>query len=70
MTLHRTQYGLLVSVEIIRDTNTDTATVVVHAPMYTNKLWTMSHSYKSSAYSDHDILNDRDFTTVMCNRYQ
>ena len=69
MTLHPTPYGLKVSVEIVRDTDTDTARVVVHAPLYVNKQWTMSHSYASSYYSDHDILNDRDFIAVMREHY-
>lgn len=70
MTLHPTPYGLKVSVEIVRDTTTDTARVVVHAPLYVNKQWTMPHCYKSTAYSDHAILQDHDFTRVMCNHYR
>jgi len=62
-------FGSMVSVEIVRNTNTDTATVNVHAPLYKNKLWTMTHSYKASQFSDYQIISDRDFVTTMCKHY-
>jgi len=67
---HKTKFGLNVSVEIIRNNETDTAYVHVHAPMYMDKHWVMNHSYKSSAFSDHKILNDWDFVTVMSKHYK
>lgn len=67
--MYKTPYGLKVSVEIVRDTATDTARVVVHAPLYVIKQWTMSHSYKASEFSDHEILRDHDFVRVMSKRY-
>lgn len=35
--IYPTKYGLDVSVEILRDTETDTAQVKIYAPMYVNK---------------------------------
>ena len=58
-------FGFKVSVEICRDIETDTATVIVHAPMYKTKHWKMSQSYKSSQFSDYKIINDYDFIRVM-----
>lgn len=68
--LHKTIYGLDVSVEIVRDSENDTAHVHVHAPMYINKHWVMSHSYKSSEFSDSQILRDCDFVSVMVKHYK
>ena len=65
----KTPFGLDVSVEIVRDKETDTATVEVHAPMYTNKKWLMKHSYKSSQFTDSQILADFDFVSVMTKHY-
>lgn len=62
-------YGLDVSVEIVRDTKTDTAKIHVHAPLYMTKHWIMGHSYKASQFTDHEILRDSDFTTVLCQHY-
>ena len=62
-------FGFKVSVEIVRDIENDSAKVVVHAPIYKNKTWTMTHSYKSSQFSDWQILKDRDFITVLCKAY-
>ena len=62
-------FGSMVSVEIVRDTNTDTATVNVHTPLYKNKLWTMTHSYKASQFSDYKIINDCDFIRVMSKHF-
>lgn len=67
--LHKTRYGLDIAVEIVRDSETDTANVHVHAPLYKVKHWVMAHSYKSSAFTDFQIINDSDFSTVMCNHY-
>lgn len=67
--LHKTRFGLDVSVEIVRNTETDTAHVHVHAPMYVNKHWVMKHSYQSSAFSDSKILRDSDFISVMAKHY-
>ena len=67
--LHKTNFGCEISVEIIRDSETDTARVKVHAPIYKNKLWTMPHSYKSSQFSDFQILHDSDFIRVMFKYY-
>jgi len=65
-----TPYGLDVAVEIVRDAETDTARVNVHAPLYTNKFWTMPHSYKASQFSDFQIINDSDFARVMLTHYR
>jgi hypothetical protein len=65
-----TPYGLNVAVEIVRDSETDTARVIVHAPMYKNKLWTMAHSYRASQFTDFQIINDSNFTTVMLAHYR
>ena len=62
-------FGYKVSVEIVRDIANDIAKVNVHSPLSTNKVWTMPHSYKSSQFSDYQIINDRDFITVMCKRF-
>lgn len=67
--LYSTNYGYKVSVEIVRDTQTDTARVIVHAPMYMRKKWEMSHSYRSSHFSDYEILHDSDFIRVMSGAY-
>lgn len=64
-----TPYGLNVAVEIVRDIQTDTAQVNVYAPLYMVKLWTMPHSYKSSQFTDFEIINDSDFTTTMLKHY-
>jgi hypothetical protein len=66
---HPVKYGLKVSVEIVRDAEADSAKVIVHAPLYVNREWTMKHSYKSSEFSDQMILNDSDFTRVMFNHF-
>ena len=62
-------FGCKVSVEIVRDIKTNTATVNVHAPLYKNKLWAMTHSYKASQFSDYEIINDCDFISVMCKHF-
>lgn len=67
--LHKTNFGMNVSVEIVRDSETDTAYVHVYAPIYTNKHWVMAHSYRSSQFNDYAILKDNDFSTVMCKHY-
>lgn len=67
--LHPTNYGYKISVEIVRDSETDTARVNVHAPLYIKKLWTMPHCYKSSEFLDRDILKDSDFHRVLSNSY-
>lgn len=67
---HKTSFGLDVSVEIVRDAETDTARVDVHAPMYVQKLWTMPHSYTASQFTDFQIINDSDFVRVMLAHYR
>lgn len=62
-------FGLKVSVNIIRDNIKDIAIVQVNAPMYINKQWTMPHSYKSSHFTDNKILNDSDFIRVLSLHY-
>jgi hypothetical protein len=66
---HKTSFGLDVSVEIVRDSETDTANVKVFAPIYVQKVWTMPHSYRSSQFTDHEILKDTDFVSVMTKHY-
>lgn len=66
---HKTSFGLDVSVEIVRNSETDTANVKVFAPMYVKKVWTMPHSYRSSQFSDSQILRDSDFLSVMTKHY-
>lgn len=63
------KYGLKVSAEIIRDNENDNAQVKIHAPCYKNKEYTLSFSYKASAFTDAEILKDRDFNTEMLRRY-
>jgi hypothetical protein len=58
-------FGYKVSVEIVRDIETDTATVIVHAPMYKTTRLTIPHCYKSTQFSDYQIINDHDFISVM-----
>jgi hypothetical protein len=65
----KTNFGCNVSVVIVRDKVTDTASVRVHAPLYVNKEWTMPHSYRSSQFTDHAIINDSDFIRVMFKHY-
>jgi hypothetical protein len=62
-------FGYKVSVEIARNIETNIATVFVHAPMYKNKVWEMSRCYSASQFSDYQIINDRDFITVMCKHF-
>lgn len=62
-------FGYKVSVEIVRDIQNDSAKVNVHSPLYKDKVWAMPHSYKASQFSDYQIINDRDFVTVMCKRF-
>jgi hypothetical protein len=68
--LHKTKFGLDVSIEIVRDSETDSAHVHVHAPIYKNKHWVMAHSYRASEFTDFQIINDADFVSVMCKHYQ
>ena len=63
------KYGLNVSVEIIRDNVSDNAQIKVYAPLYLNKEWFMSHSYRSSQFADNQILNDSDFNSVLSKHY-
>jgi hypothetical protein len=66
---HETKYGFKVEVEIIRNEMEDEAIVIVHCPFYITKQFTMQHCYKSSHFSDHDILNDYDFIRVMSSHF-
>ncbi len=66
---HKTKYGLDVSVEIIRDIETDNARIKVLAPMYMKKEFFLGHSYKSSEFSDYQILNDSDFKRYMLSAF-
>lgn len=66
---YNVKYGLNVSVEIIRDNISDNAQIKVYAPMYLNKEWIMKHSYKSSEFTDYQILNDSDFHSVLSKHY-
>lgn len=63
------KYGINVSVEIIRDNISNSAQIKVIAPMYLNKEWIMKHSYKSSEFTDYQILNDDDFHSVLSKHY-
>lgn len=62
-------YGLKVSVSILRNEDTDTAQVRVHAPMYMRKEWDMPFSYTASQFSDAQILRDHNFTTRMAQAF-
>lgn len=62
-----TKYGFKVSVEIVRKNGS--ASVYVHSPMYTKKLWVMIHPYCCKDFSDAEILDDRDFHRVMCEAF-
>lgn len=66
---YQTKYGFKVSIEIIRDNVSDTAKIKVIAPMYINKEWIMPHSYKSSEFTDYEIMRDTDFITTMLKHY-
>lgn len=59
-----TNFGLDVSVQLIRDESKDIVRVKVLSPMYVEKEWFMDHSY-STSFTDHQILNDSDFIRVM-----
>lgn len=70
-------YGYKVGVKLIRVPvkenggifhETGTVYVEVHAPMYVNKVWRMSHSY-SDVFTDAEILRDRDFIRVMLDHF-
>ena len=67
--IYPTKYGLDVSVEILRDTETDTAQVKIYAPMYVNKEYMLPFSFSSSQFTDAKILKDHDFNTCMLKRY-
>lgn len=69
MTTFPTSYGCKVSIEIERDTETDTAAVNIHAPLYIKKFWKMPHCYKASQFTDLEIINDSDFKRVMCSHF-
>ncbi len=62
-------FGYKVSVEIVRDIANDIAKVNVHSPLSKDKVWTMPHSYKSSQFSDYQIINDGNFIAVMYKRF-
>ena len=64
--MYKVPYGLDVSVEIIQ--RNGNKHVIVNAPMYMNKQWEMLHCY-SSVFSDYEILKDRQFNTVLRERY-
>lgn len=66
---YATSYGYKVEVEIIRDAETDSAVIIVYAPMYINKQWTFPQSYTASQFSDGEILTNRHFQTVMLQHY-
>lgn len=67
--IYPTKYGINVSVEIIREADTDTAFVKVHAPLYIRKEWVMTFCYKSSIFSDCKILMDSSFQNEMIRSY-
>jgi hypothetical protein len=62
-------FGFNVSVEIVRDIQNDSAKVNVHSPLSKDKVWAMPHSYKSSQFSDYQIINDSNFISVMIKRF-
>ena len=62
-------FGFGVSVEIVRDIQNDSAKVNVHSPLSKDKVWAMPHSYKSSQFSDYQIINDSNFISVMIKRF-
>lgn len=63
--IYPVDFGYKVSVEIIRDEETDNAKIKVYSPMYMKKEWTLGLSFRSSSFSDSEILKDRDFQGVM-----
>jgi hypothetical protein len=67
--IYKTDFGYKVSVEILRDVETDSAHIKVHAPFYIKKEWVMGLSFTSSQFSDYEILRDRTFQTVMLQHY-
>jgi len=67
--IYPTKYGYKVSVEILRDAETDHAQVKVHCPMYMKKEFILSVSFTSSQFSDSEILRDHDFNRVMIQHF-
>jgi hypothetical protein len=63
-------FGVDVSVRITRFTERDEARVQVIAPLYMRKEWDMSHSYKSSEFTDQEIMRDGDFLRVLSKAYE
>lgn len=68
--LYKTKFGFNVSVKIVRDSEKDSAKVHVFAPMYIKKHWVMGLSYKSSEFSDSEILRDSNFVSLMEQLYR
>lgn len=68
--IYPTKYGYKVSVEILRDAETDTAQVKVYAPMYKNKEYILPILFTASQFTDGQILKDHDFNNQMLNRYR
>ncbi len=64
------EFGYKVEVEIIRDEETDSATVKVYAPLYIKKEWLFTFSYTSSHFTDYQILRDHNFITTMSQHYR
>lgn len=63
------EFGYKVEVEIIRDEETDSATIKVYAPFYMKKEYVLGISFTSSQFTDSQILRDRDFQKAMLQRY-
>lgn len=67
--IYPTKYGYRVSVEILRDAETDHAQVKVYCPIYVKKEFILSVSFTSSQFTDSEILKDRDFNRVMMGHF-
>lgn len=63
------EYGYKVSAEILRDTETNTAQIKIHAPFYKNKEYMLSFFFKSSDFTDAQILKDHNFIARMLQSY-
>lgn len=67
MNTYNVPYGSKVSVQIVRENGL--AHVDVIAPLYKNKKWRMSHCYDAEHFTDHMILKDHNFVTIMIKAY-
>lgn len=63
--IYTVPYGIKVSVEIVRDSESDIARVFVIAPLYMRKRWEFEHCYSAKMFADDQIMIDSDFVRKM-----